>query len=107
MPLPSARAFEVEIHMHGADPVLLSTTIADLLQIISALQLALRHPELPPGIATAVQAFISAPLAQIETKSPIIADVIRAGNDPAQDIRPDTGERRGGSSTLPGPGRDG
>ena len=71
---------------HGTDPVQVDTTIADLMVVTSALQLALRHPQMPRSIRESVEAFLEGVFQALQARDPVFGEIGRLGNDPANDV---------------------
>lgn len=58
----------------------------NFVQVIGALQLALRHPQLPPNVRADLRSFIDAFLEKVETIQPELAQLIRMGDAPECDL---------------------
>lgn len=71
---------------HGTHHVRLDTTVADLLVLVGALQLALRLPALPRSVRANVEAFVAGALDGVARLDPVLAEVARLGHDPAADV---------------------
>jgi hypothetical protein len=53
-------------------------------QLTAALQLALRHPNVPPDVRATVERFLKAVRVYF-SDCPTVLDVVRRGDDPAED----------------------
>lgn len=60
-----------------------------LFEVVSAAQLAMRHPQLPASMRQALLQFIEHASGKLAPGGGPIADAIARGNDPAQDEPPD------------------
>lgn len=66
----------------------------DLLCVIAALQLALRHPNMPARTGRSIRRFVDAHIQQIDVIEPVLAELLRLGDLPEHDT---TAERTGNS----------
>lgn len=71
---------------HTLHPVKLETTVGDLLVLVGALQLALRHPDLPATTTAGVETFLHGAIRGLQRLEPVLAEVARLGQDPAYDV---------------------
>lgn len=88
------------LHQFHAHPVQLDLDVQQLTMLIGPLQLALRHP----GFPATSRAFLEPRLEQVITEvgalSPDLEWLLRAGNDPAQDVPVDAKPRPGPAPSL-------
>ncbi len=71
---------------HSAHPVLVETTVGEVLILTSTLQLALRHPGFPAALRANLAAFLDGVCGALDTIAPVLGMVARLGNDPAHDV---------------------
>lgn len=83
---PDLAAFTVAMELHGEYPFNIETNIAYMVSVVGTLQLALRHPGFPPCTREQIERFVAMAIEQVQLVSPVIADGLRAGNDPANDV---------------------
>jgi hypothetical protein len=79
--LPDDIAYADAIQEHGDHPVHVNTSVIELTMLLTTLQLALRHPEYPETMRPYVEAFLDGAIANLTRLSPIIGQVMAAGND--------------------------
>jgi hypothetical protein len=83
---PRWAPYRAALQRHGPHPVVCETTVADLLVLTGALQLALRLPALPASTRAHVEAFVAAVSAGVARLDPVLGEVARRGHDPAADV---------------------
>lgn len=69
-----------------AHPVQATLNVQQMVVIIGALQLALRHPAFPATTGAFIKNWLDEAISQIGTLCPELAPLLRAGNDPAHDV---------------------
>lgn len=67
------------------DPMEIAFAGATVFSLVGVLQLALRHPELPPGTRKTAETFIAA-AREYFAGCPTVLECIRLGDDPAHDV---------------------
>jgi hypothetical protein len=88
MPLTQAQLnrYVQLLFRHARHPVVLESDLGTLAVVIGALQLAVRHPGFPAESRRVVEGWLTQVLTGIATLSPQLAEGLRAGNDPANDV---------------------
>jgi hypothetical protein len=88
MPLSKAEIdrYTTLLARHAQHPVVLDSDLGTLAIVLGAVQLALRHPRFPRASRQVVEGWLEQILAGIATLSPALADGLRAGSDPANDV---------------------
>lgn len=89
-PMPLSKADEERylqaLREIGQHPCRFEVSLNTLTILISALQLATRHPRLPARVSEVVRDWVEAAIEAIDTLAPDVAAGLRAGNDPANDV---------------------
>jgi hypothetical protein len=67
-------------------PVVIETELGTVAVLMGVLQLALRHPHLPRGSRHVIEGWLAQVLTEIAALSPVLAEGLRAGSDPANDV---------------------
>ena len=75
---------------HGQHPIELSMDVTTIVVLISALQLALRHPDFDGQNAKTSRRFVEVSIRRLEQIHPLLGEVMRLGNDPAHDVPRDS-----------------
>jgi len=83
---PSFEQYEAAIAQHGAHPIKVEMSVVQVTFVISALQLALRHPQFPAALRSSLTDFIQGAIEGLEGLSPTISKAMQAGNDLTQDV---------------------
>jgi hypothetical protein len=86
--IPPFGSYREALEQHGGLPIMIETTISRVIPIVAALQLAMRHPAFPPGVHAQARDFIDGLRKAIHDVSPLLANVIEAGDDRRFDVRP-------------------
>ena len=84
----SAQQRYLEALARSADlPVILQLDVGTVFQLVSVLQLALRHPAMqePGNPAATARGFIRGFQEQVREREPLLADLVEMGNHPEQD----------------------
>jgi hypothetical protein len=84
-PLPDEAAYAAAMADHGAQAVHVDLTVLQLTMLLSTLQLALRHPAYPPHMRASVERFLDGATQTLTRLSPVLGQLIAAGNVPALD----------------------
>jgi len=71
------------VHAH---PVQATLNVQQMVVIIGALQLALRHPAFPATTGAFIKNWLDEAISQISTLCPELAPLLGAGSDPAYDV---------------------
>jgi hypothetical protein len=66
-------------------PVPLALDLGTLAVLVGTVQLALRHPQYPAASRQVLEAWLAQTITAVETLSPVLAEGLRAGSDPAND----------------------
>jgi hypothetical protein len=83
---PHFAPYLAAMRRHAQHPLVLETTVADMLVLVSTLQLALRHPAMPRRVKGQVERFLEATCAALAGLEPVLGEVARLGNDPQYDV---------------------
>jgi hypothetical protein len=83
---PNFHAYQIALQAHQDELVGFEMPLLHLTMLVSALQLAARHPRFPAGVRPFVEGFIASAIARLDRADPVLGDTFRAGNDPAQDV---------------------
>jgi len=73
---------QAAINTYGPHPVLFEFNVAALLQITAAVQLAMRHPELPTRAQQHLERFVQNVRLAVGRMSPDLASVVDLGSRP-------------------------
>jgi hypothetical protein len=76
---PDFAAYQQAMARHGEHPVRVEMTV---------LHLTLRHPAFPASIRTYVESWVAEAITSLGCTGPVLEQVLAAGNDPTQDVRP-------------------
>jgi hypothetical protein len=83
---PDPEAYAAALRQYGLHPVRIDTDVVTITVLVGALQLAVRHPQLPAQTRAVVTAWLAETIATVGTLAPDIEALLRLGQDPAYDI---------------------
>jgi hypothetical protein len=84
--VPDKAAYAEAMREYGVHPIRVEMTVVQLTMILSTLQLALRHPRYPEAMRPYVAEFLEGAIEHLTHLSPVIGEVMAAGNDPTHDV---------------------
>lgn len=83
---PDFAAYHAAMTAHAEHPVRVEMSVMQLTMLLSALQLALRHPHFPASIRQWVEPWVEEAITNLGRLDPALETTLRAGNDPTQDV---------------------
>jgi len=86
--------YVAEMLAHASDRICLELTLTDLGFVVAAVQLAQRHPDIPPTLTARLDGIIATTIEALRDAYPAVAEGIERGNDPDCDIPRERSTRR-------------
>lgn len=90
---PRFAAFLEAVQRYGTQLLRFELPVSDVMTLVSAVQLALRHPMFPARIRPYVERFLGDVEGRLARLAPVFAEVVRLGKYPRHDMRADGRER--------------